>query len=168
MSNLIEDKILGTLKHVKTVADQIMLREAVEILESSFYRRDGQKTEKILSENLSENLYQSVQKIVSDPELQLENNFREYLAGLKDRLQNMKVIQFEVVFEPGENLIAEIGGWIERELGENIIVDFYLNPSIVGGAVIIYEGEYFNFILSAILERNFERSWQEVTRERTL
>lgn len=165
MSSLIEDKIVETLKQVRTVADQIMMREAVEILESSFYRRDGQRTEKILSKNLSENLYQSVQKIVSDPELQLENNFREYLAGLEDRLQNTKIIRFEVAFEPDENLIAEIGGWIERELGENIIMDFYLSPSIVGGAVIIYEGEYFNFILSAILERNFERSWQEVTKE---
>jgi len=44
-------------------------------------------------------------------------------------------------------------------------VDFNLNPAIVGGAVIIFDGEYFDFTLSVILERNFEKSWAEITKE---
>lgn len=168
MPDLIEEKIAETLKQVRTVSDQIMMREAAEVLEASIYRKDGEKTDKILSEILPESLYQAVQKSMSDPALSKDHDFKEYLSGLKERLQNMKVLHFEVVFEPDGGQIAAIADWILRELGENIVIDFYLNPSIVGGAVIIYEGEYFDFTMSAILERNFEKSWQEVTRERTL
>lgn len=168
MQDLIEKKITETLQQVKTVSDQIMMREVTEVLEASVYRKDGGKTEKILSEILSENLYQAAKKIMSDPALGGDQDFDEYLSGLKERLQNMKVLHFEVVFEPDEGQIVEITDWILRELGENIVIDFYLNPSIVGGAVVIYEGEYFDFTMSAILERNFEKSWVEVTKERSL
>ena len=168
MTNVINEKISETLRQVRTVSDQIMMREAAGILEGSLYRKDGERTGKILADSLSERLYQAVGKILTDEILADQEELRKYFTGLKEGLQKMRVIHFEVVFDPDEDLIIEMTDWILRELGEGIVIDFYLNPSIVGGAVIISEGEYFDFTLSVILERNFEKSWETVSKDYSL
>ena len=168
MGDAISEKISETLRQIRTVSDQIMMREAVSILEGSLYRKDGEKTDKILASNLSERLYQNIEKILSDKILADQEQLRKYFAGLREGLQKMRVMHFEMVFDPDEDLIIEITDWILRELGEDIVIDFYLNPSIVGGAVIISEGEYFDFTLSTILERNFEKSWEAVSKDYSL
>ena len=168
MTDQISEKISETLRQVRTVKDQIMMWEAGTILEGSLFRRDGEATNKILASNLSERLYQVVQKILADVGLADKEKLKDYLIGLKEGLQNMRVVRFEVMFDPDEDLIAQMAAWISRELGENIVINFKLNPSIVGGAIIISEGEYFDFTLSTILERNFERSWAEVSKNYSL
>ena len=168
MTSVVEEKILETLREVRTVNDQITLRDAIGVIEGGLYRKDGLETNRILADNLPERLYQVIRKVLAEKIFSDSEELKKYIAGIKDRLQKMKEIYFEIVFDPDEYFIGEISEWILKELGEDIVIDFYLNPSIVGGAVIISGGEYFDFTMSAILERTFEKSWADVNRERNI
>lgn len=166
--NTVSDKVNETLRQVRTINEQTMMVEAVSILEAGLYKKNETDSHDALVGILSERLYRATLQILSDEILKNSANFRRYLLELKSALGEMYVINFEVAFDPDEDLILTIHNWILAELGVGTTIDFYLNPSVIGGAVLIYKGEYFDFTFSRILEKNFERSWDEISKKYAL
>lgn len=70
-----------------------------------------------------------------------------FLEELKKYLLTISQVRIEIAFTPSENFIFKIAEWLKKNLHQKMILDLAINPRIVGGAIIEYQGKYCNFSL---------------------
>ena len=71
-----------------------------------------------------------------------------FFEKLKKYLQKLPQLKIEIAFPPTKTFLQKVFNWLKEEMNEKLILDIAVNPSIVGGAVIAYEGKYGNFSLA--------------------
>lgn len=76
-----------------------------------------------------------------------------FLEKVKKYLQSLPEIKLEIAFLPSREFLTRINQWLEKELGQKIILDLIINPKIVGGAVIEYQGNWRNFSLGKEIDK---------------
>ncbi len=86
----------------------------------------------------------------------------EYLRGLKERLTKLKTIKLTLAFEPSEVGLDKIHEWIRRNVGEGIVFDISINPTLLGGAVIVSGGEYRDYSLRRKLAGTIETKREQI------
>ena len=80
---------------------------------------------------------------------------KEEIYKLEKKLQSLPEIKLEIAFSPDDNFINKIGQWIEKELGQKIILDITVNPKVVAGAIIEYQGNWRDFSSAKEIDRLF-------------
>lgn len=68
-----------------------------------------------------------------------------FFEDLKKNLKKIPQLKLEVAFEPSVEFLLKIKQWFYEKNRKEIILDFLVNPGIVGGAIIEYQGKYCNF-----------------------
>lgn len=74
-------------------------------------------------------------------------NREKYISEIKEALKKYKVISLTLSFEPREGTLVKLSAWVKKNLGEEILLDISKDEKIVGGAVIISEGNFRDFSL---------------------
>lgn len=77
----------------------------------------------------------------------------ERAPELEKKLQSLPEIKLEIAFSPGDDFLNKISQWLEKELGQKIILDITCNPKIVAGAIIEYRGNFRNFSLAKEIDK---------------
>ncbi len=128
---------------VKTLAERDKLSSEIDyILEALF-------------ETSKNSLDTAFKKISIDTEERLKETFKKnnidildketvknFLEKLKKSLTNFKIIKLTIAFDPSHQIIETISNWISKNLGEGYILDIDTDKSILGGAVVVFEGKY--------------------------
>lgn len=83
---------------------------------------------------------------IKDKEEQPTKELEKYLRSLPE-------IKLEIAFSPENNFLEKISQWLEKELGQKIILDLTVNPKIVGGAIIEYQGNWRDFSLAKEIDK---------------
>ena len=83
---------------------------------------------------------------IKDKEEQPTKELEKYLRSLPE-------IKLEIAFSPENNFLEKISQWFEKELGQKIILDLTVNPKIVGGAIIEYQGNWRDFSLAKEIDK---------------
>ena len=133
-------------KRVKTKRDLLFYLEKIDItIELMSKNIEGDSFEKFkneIGEGLSNILLKiEEEKKIKDPEQQIF-----FLELLRDHLISLPQIRLEVAFYPNERTVSKISEWIEKETGKKIL-EFKVNPTIIGGAIIEYRGRRVDFSL---------------------
>jgi len=76
---------------------------------------------------------------------EVEGNKEEFLNGLRKELEVLKVMRLELAYRPSAEDAAFYHDWVLGNLGEGILLDFFLEPEVIAGAVISFEGKYFDY-----------------------
>ncbi len=69
-------------------------------------------------------------------------------SDLEKKLRALPKLRLEIAFSPPESFIKRVSQWLEKELGQKIILDVVVNPKIIGGAVIEFQGKWRDFSLA--------------------
>jgi len=72
---------------------------------------------------------------------------------LEKELKSLPEIKLEIAFSPDDNSLERISQWLEKELGQKIILDLTINPKIVAGAIIEYRGNWRDFSLAKEIDK---------------
>ncbi|MCR4325176.1 MAG: F0F1 ATP synthase subunit delta [Candidatus Curtissbacteria bacterium] len=75
----------------------------------------------------------------------------ERLSELKKYLAGRTIVSLTLGFEPDEKFMSEVKKWLDREMGENILIDLSVNRKIIGGVQIIANDHFRDFSLSSRL-----------------
>jgi len=67
------------------------------------------------------------------------------LYDLEKELRSLPEIKLEIAFNPSDYFINRLSGWLKREFGRKTILDITVNPKIVAGAIIEYQGNWRDF-----------------------
>jgi F0F1-type ATP synthase delta subunit len=71
-------------------------------------------------------------------------NQEEYLNELKKAIIQLPVAELVIAFVPNNRDTIEIVRTIRSEIAANAVVAIEVNPHIIGGAIIAFEGKYFD------------------------
>lgn len=127
------------LATVATKDDQQKLLAEVDLLVESLYKTGEGSFENVLKKNIRGNTAGYFQKSA------------DFLKGLKEEIEKMKLITLDIGYEPTRANVEKIYGWIKTNIGANFVLNFEVNKQIFAGAVIVYEGLYKDYTLHAEL-----------------
>lgn len=71
-----------------------------------------------------------------------EKTPNKYLEELKQALLKLPIVELTIAFSPSQNDINEVLAAIRSEINPEAIIDISVNPYLIAGAQIIYEGKY--------------------------
>jgi F0F1-type ATP synthase delta subunit len=76
----------------------------------------------------------------------------DILEKKKKIFEKIPKITIEMAFEPTADFILKLKNWFWQNLKKNLVLDIKVNPKIIGGAKIYYEGKYFEWTLLKKIE----------------
>lgn len=147
----------AVLRHVRTKEDAISLANEIDLLIEALYGQDG-KFEEILGSSVKNWFAGEIKQVFQDVSI----DKAKYLKDLKVKLSSLKELKLTVALEPTETGLDRIHSWIIENIGEEVVLDISKNPAILGGAVVIYKGNYRNYSLRKKLEDYFIKSKGEI------
>jgi hypothetical protein len=86
----------------------------------------------------------------------------EYLKSLKDKLAKLKKLKLVVAFEPTDSSIDKFIGFVHKNISQDVILEFEIDPQIYGGAQITYQGEYRDLSLKRLYESEYKEKEVEL------
>ena len=87
---------------------------------------------------------------------------RAYLEGLAKELAVLHVLTIEIAFDPTEETIAVLTGWIRTYLGNRVIMELLVDRSLFGGARVAYEGRYKEINLATLIEQTMRQKQESI------
>jgi len=75
------------------------------------------------------------------------DRIEDFLEKKKKSLENIPQVVIEIAFEPNLDFILKLKNWFLQKIKKSLILDIKINPKIIGGAKIYYEGKYFDWSL---------------------
>lgn len=125
---------------VWTRSDAEILLGYIDILVDSLYGLDGKSFEsvarKIPEEKIALTLLAEIRKVPEDER-------KIYLRKLKDAVKDRETMKLSVAVDLSREAIEEIVSAVRTKLKE-VVVDFEVEPEIIGGAKVSWRGKFWD------------------------
>lgn len=79
----------------------------------------------------------------------------EFLRNLKTKIAGLRPIKLTLAFEPDGEFIKRLFAWVRQNIGDSVVLDFSVNPEILGGALVEWQGKYFDLSLKNSLGEKY-------------
>lgn len=95
---------------------------------------------------LMNNKYQSKRdELVRESTLQELEKRKGDLENWKLEIENLRVLRLTLAYEPTRANILNYGAWIKKNIGKDVVMDITVDPRIVAGAQIVWNGKYKDY-----------------------
>ncbi|HSA83492.1 MAG TPA: F0F1 ATP synthase subunit delta [Patescibacteria group bacterium] len=68
-----------------------------------------------------------------------------FLNQLREEITKMTVMQITIAFEPAQNTLKLLAEWFLLNLKKQVVFDISVDPNLIGGAAITFEGKYVDY-----------------------
>lgn len=105
--------------------------------------------EKKAEEIFSHDEFEAIKVLMKSQSVSFDNReqVRQFIQDLVTDLNTVLSISLIVAVEPTEKTLREISAWISRNNSVKVFLDLKIDPNIIGGAVIEYNGSYRDYSL---------------------
>lgn len=103
----------------------------------------GQNSAKTILDSLLE------KNIPKDNSLEVKN----HLETMKEDLRKMKDLRMTLAIDLPSKIIRDISLWAKQSIDPSIYLDIRVDSTIVGGAILIYEGKYYDESISHLINQ---------------
>lgn len=80
----------------------------------------------------------------------------QFLEDLEDYLEDFDRLRLTLAFSASREFLKKIKTDLEEEINSEFIIDLTVDPKIIGGAKLEYQGRYLDFSLETQLDSVFE------------
>lgn len=145
------------MEHLSTRDDVIKLSEACDILKEALYKTGKssplEKINEYIPQTFAEIMTASLTQETQDPS---SVEVSTLLQTIKEAIEHMKAVSVTVAIEPPKNTILRLSEWVKKTYGDQMLMEFTIDPHIIGGAIIIHNGNYLDLSLKKKLHSLFE------------
>ena len=115
-------------------------------------------------DSISEDSAKKIMRTFSKNNLDINNKniVVSFFKTLKELLKKLKVIKLVLAFDPTRKTIENIHNFVKNIAGIGYILDIEISEDVLGGAVIIFNGKYYDFTLKKSIEDTFEVKNKEI------
>lgn len=140
---------------IKTTKEADNLSSEIDTLRTSL--SGSQKSLDEAMRSISIGTCKKVEEIFAKNNLDMTDSelVRNFLDTLFDLIKKFKIIKLILAFDPSERTIEKIHDFIKENIGVGYILDIEISESIIGGAVVMFNGKYADFTLKKSLEEVF-------------
>ena len=153
-----ESFLKDLLKQIITKEDLIILLEEINLTENFIFKNISTP----LSEKLKGKTREEFRGLVE--KLEKENShFRSpseqfsFFQNLKKNLKKIPELKLELAFQPSIEFLIKIKQWFKEKNQREVILDLSVNPEVVGGAIIEYQGKYLNLSVGKKIDELFSK-----------
>lgn len=119
------------LSYIKAKSDQQQVVAALDDLLDSFY--ESKNFDELVRKNFSQNFA---------PFLKKDQTF---LNDLKTQVLNMKDVNLTIAVNLPLESLDKIISWVKSNLGSDYLVEFDINPELLGGVQIEFNGKFYDY-----------------------
>lgn len=135
---------------ILTKQDLVYLLDDIAQLKNSLYQ-EGQSS---LEQTAKSPAGAKLVKILKQKDLKNKNNEQEnFLKDFEQYLKNIPQVKLTLAFTPSDSFTKKISHWLEQQTDQKIILDLTIDHTIVGGAIIEYQGQHRNFALAKSIKQ---------------
>lgn len=87
------------------------------------------------------------QKIITKQEGEVLCEQENWSRELARAFWQQKFVSLTLAFPAGRQFLLEVKRFLERSLGEAVIIDLAIDPGIIGGVIIVCNNHYKNYAL---------------------
>jgi len=149
------DSILSQLK-TKDQADHLV--EELNNLKFQEFKPDLKSREEQIKNELGASYASELISIVNNQNI---SDFAKFIDDLISQIKQKKEISLVIAFEPRVKTIDHIYTWVSQNISKDILIDIQVDPSIVGGAQITFEGKYGDYSLQNLLSAELNTKGNE-------
>lgn len=148
---------------LKTTREVESLLVSLDTLTSTFFKSEKVPLEEALdsvSQDFARKLLRLFLKNNLDP------NDKDAVIGFFDTLKTLlakfKVIKLVLAFDPTNKTLEKLHNFVKETVGDGYIFDIEVSPDILGGAIVIFNGKYYDLSLKKTIEEAFANGKEEI------
>lgn len=145
------------LSEIKTSSDRDLLIGELEAIKKALFSSKKAELEEILKSELR----LSTASIIKN-QMEKGVEMKDYLSGLIYALNNLPEVKLTLGFEPSETTLLIIYSWLTANIAKQMVVNIEIDSKILGGAVISYNGKYYDGSLVKTLEATLLANKQQI------
>ena len=152
------------LRDIKTIEQLEEFSSEIDNILSNLFKVKNRNIEEILDRTVGQKTLEIVKKLVRENKIDSSdyNSLDKLLSGIKQDLKKIRILKMSLAIDPTFEIIDRLFDWVRKNLGEGIILDIDKNETILGGAIISFDGEYKDFSLKRALEGIFQTKKGEI------
>lgn len=145
------------LSHIKTVQEASEIINELDMLLDAVYEKDAESFQSVLKHKIRYWVAGYLKRV-----LEKETDAEAFLKSLEEEIKSLKQLDLTLAYEPTEDALERFSSFVKQNVGDNVLLRISYDPNIIGGAIVIYEGEYRDFSFKRIFESQFEASKSEI------
>lgn len=96
--------------------------------------------------------------------LQSPPQLKSFLDSVLKAVLELPVLTLTIAFEPKQDNLAAFAEWMLLNIKRQILFDIKVDPTLIGGSLIAFEGKYLDGSVKSIFEKTLEHAFEaEVT-----
>lgn len=80
---------------------------------------------------------------------------KQFFEKIKEAASTMKILTIKLAFEPTEKNLINFSNWFRMNVKKQYLFEITVDPTLVAGAEIKFNGKYFDFSIRKTLEQIF-------------
>lgn len=158
---MILNDILGD---IKTVAELDNFLAEIENVLAGLFKVKNKSIEEILDKAAGKSTAEEIKKLIENNKINPSDysSVEKLLNNLKEALKKIQIIKISLAVDPSEEMTGHIFDWVKENMGDGIILDIDKDESILGGAIISFNGTYKDLSLRRTLEEIFQTKKREI------
>jgi len=145
------------LSTIKTSLDRDILLAEVEILKSALFSPKKGGLEAALKMEI-----RAATALLIRSQIDKGVSLEVYLRELADAIHKLPEVKLTLSFEPSEAILSVIYNWLITNVAKLVVINVQIDTRVVGGAVISYNGKYYDGSLNKILEATLLANKQRI------
>jgi F0F1-type ATP synthase delta subunit len=93
--------------------------------------------------------------LLRDQEIDSNSNsaLQNFLGLLQDVISKLPVATLTLAFEPTDTVLHNLSEWFTLNANRQVLFDIKIDPTLIAGAAITYNGKYFDFSVKSRFEQ---------------
>lgn len=147
------DQVIDLSSFFKTKSQASEFSARLGLILQNIYQ-PGFNLEKVLSSQFNLNMKDKFITLLRDCAVNINSigELKLFLEKIRDRISAMPVISLTLAFEPTEQTTQVLSDWFLLNK-KQVLLDIKVDPSIIGGAIIAFQGKYKDFSIKPQFEQ---------------
>lgn len=115
-------------------------------------------------DSISEDSSLKIRQVFAKNNLNYNNRdtVSRFFKTLKELIEKLKVVKIVLAFDPSVKTIGNIHNFVTDTLGVGYILEIEVSQEILAGAIVIFNGKYFDFSLKKRIEDTFREKADQI------
>jgi F0F1-type ATP synthase delta subunit len=92
--------------------------------------------------------------LLKDNNISLENSaLQNFLSLLQQTVSQLPLLTLTIAFQPKEETLKLLADWFPLNLKQQILLDITVDPSLIAGAILSYNGKHQDYSIKPTVEK---------------
>lgn len=142
------DQIYSEITNLVTTKDDLkQMLDQLDFLDAALYVTKVDAFDICLANKVSKSFSSLISKLITQEDKAL------VLKKIRENLGQIKTVELTLSMDPSQKLIDKITDLLSSSLTQKAAIDIKIDPSIIGGAIVIFNGKYYDGSLKTKLKQ---------------